>query len=86
MTVSPILPQLQADILGVGVVRPQISETTCLGAAYAAGLAVGYWPDLGSLRANWRADASWEPASSEAERETGYARWRKAVGRTLDWA
>ena len=86
MTVSPILPQLQADVLGVPVVRPSISETTCLGAAYAAGLAVGYWPDLAALRAQWRADASWQPALPEAEREAQYARWRKAVARTLDWA
>jgi glycerol kinase len=85
MTVSPILPQLQADILGVPVVRPRISETTCLGAAYAAGLAVGYWPDLAALGENWHADATWEPALPEAEREAGYARWRKAVARTLDW-
>jgi glycerol kinase len=86
MTVSPILPQVQADALGVPVVRPEITETTCLGAAYAAGLAVGYWPDLDTLRAQWRASASWQPAVSEAEREAGYARWRKAVERTLNWA
>ena len=86
MTVSRILPQLQADILGVPVVRPQVSETTCLGAAYAAGLAVGYWPDLDSLRANWRAESSWQPTLSDVDRAAGYARWRKAVSRTLDWA
>jgi glycerol kinase len=86
MTVSPILPQVQADALGVPVVRPEINETTCLGAAYAAGLAVGYWPDLDALRAQWRAAASWQPAVSEADREAGYARWRKAVERTLNWA
>ena len=85
MTVSPILPALQADILGVPVVRPGIAETTCLGAAYAAGLAVGYWPDLDALRANWHADASWQPRLSDVDREQGYARWRKAVARTLDW-
>jgi glycerol kinase len=85
MTVSPILPQLQADVLGVPVVRPGISETTCLGAAYAAGLAVGYWPDLDALRANWHAAASWQPGMSDMERDHGYARWRKAVARTLDW-
>ena len=86
MTASPILPQLQADVLNVPVVRPQIAETTCLGAAYAAGLAVGFWPDLDALRANWRADRTWEPAMSDEDRETGYRRWRKAVSRTLDWA
>ena len=86
MTVSPILPQVQADALGVPVVRPEINETTCLGAAYAAGLAVGYWPDIDTLRAQWRAAASWQPAVAEADREAGYARWRKAVERTLNWA
>jgi glycerol kinase len=85
MTVSPILPQLQADVLGVPIVRPSISETTCLGAAYAAGLAVGYWPDLSTLRAQWQAAASWAPTLPEAEREAQYAQWRKAVARTLDW-
>jgi glycerol kinase len=85
MTVSRVLPQLQADVLGVPVVRPQVVETTCLGAAYAAGLAVGYWPDLAALRANWRAQASWRPELPEAEREARYAQWRKAVTRTLDW-
>jgi glycerol kinase len=86
MTASPILPQLQADILNVPVVRPEVTETTCLGAAYAAGLAVGFWPDLDALRANWRADRTWQPALGEDERDAGYARWRKAVSRTLDWA
>jgi glycerol kinase len=86
MIASPILPQLQADVLNVPVVRPVIAETTCLGAAYAAGLAVGFWPDLDALRANWRADRTWQPAMSDEDRETGYRRWRKAVARTLDWA
>jgi glycerol kinase len=85
MMVSPILPQLQADILNVPVVRPEITETTCLGAAYAAGLAVGFWPDLESLRANWRADQTWQPALAEADRDAAYRRWKKAVARTLDW-
>ena len=85
MTVSKILPQLQADVLNVPVVRPEVIETTCLGAAYAAGLAVGFWPDLDALRANWRADQTWRPALGEAEREAAYSRWRKAVSRTLDW-
>jgi glycerol kinase len=85
MMASPILPQLQADVLDVPVVRPEITETTCLGAAYAAGLAVGYWPDLDALRANWRVDQSWEPSLGEEDREAGYRRWRKAVSRTLNW-
>jgi glycerol kinase len=86
MTVNPVLPQLQADILGVPVVRPRISETTSLGAAFAAGLAVGYWPSVHALRDLWTADASWQPAMAPEDRESGYARWRKAVSRTLDWA
>ncbi len=85
MTASDVLLQTQADVLDVPVVRPQVTETTCLGAAYAAGLAVGFWPDLDSLKTNWRADARWEPAMAEADREAGYQRWRKAVARTVDW-
>jgi glycerol kinase len=85
MTASEILMQIQADVLDCPVVRPQVTETTCLGAAYAAGLAVGFWPDLEALRANWHADATWQPAMSGAEREAGYRQWRKAVERTLDW-
>jgi glycerol kinase len=85
MMASPILPQLQADILDVPVVRPEVSETTCLGAAYAAGLAVGFWPDLSALRANWRADRTWQPAMDPTTRDADYRRWRKAVARTLDW-
>jgi glycerol kinase len=85
MMASPILPQLQADVLNVPVVRPEVIETTCLGAAYAAGLAVGFWPDLDVLRANWRADGTWHPAMDEATRDSGYRRWRKAVARSLDW-
>jgi glycerol kinase len=85
MTVSTILPQLQADILNVPVVRPEVTETTCLGAAYAAGLAVGFWPDLDALRANWRIDQTWQPALAEPDREAAYRRWKKAVSRTLDW-
>src|SRR5690606_32803296 len=86
MTVNEVLLQIQADVLDAPVVRPQVTETTALGAAYAAGLAVGFWPDLASLEANWRADRTWQPAMPASEREAGYARWRKAVARTLDWA
>ncbi|HLT10631.1 MAG TPA: FGGY-family carbohydrate kinase, partial [Micromonosporaceae bacterium] len=86
MTVNEVLLQIQADVLDAPVIRPQVTETTALGAAYAAGLAVGYWPDLASLEANWRADRTWHPAMPASEREAGYARWRKAVARTLDWA
>ncbi len=85
-TVNDFLMQLQADILGVDVVRPRIPETTSLGAAYAAGLAVGFWPDLESLRRQWRVDKIWRPQIGEAERTQGYAGWQKAVERTLGWA
>jgi glycerol kinase len=85
MTANNLLMQFQADVLGVPVVRPGISETTCLGAAYAAGLAVGFWPDLETLRAQWRKDAEWTPHMDPAARDKGYAQWKKAVQRTLEW-
>jgi glycerol kinase len=84
-TVNDTLMQLQADILGVPVVRPVVAETTALGAAYAAGLAVGFWPDLDALRRQWKADRQWEPAWSADRREAAYRGWKKAVERTLDW-
>jgi glycerol kinase len=84
-TVNDTLMQLQADILGVPVVRPVVAETTALGAAYAAGLAVGFWTDLDDLRQNWRMDKRWEPRWSADQRDTAYAGWQKAVQRTLDW-
>ncbi len=84
-TVNDTLMQLQADILGVPVVRPVIAETTALGAAYAAGLATGFWKDLGELRRNWKADRQWDPRWSEDQRESTYRGWKKAVERTLDW-
>jgi glycerol kinase len=86
MTASELLLQIQADVLDVPVIRPEVTETTALGAAYAAGLAVGFWPDLDALRANWRVGGTWRPAMTAAARDEGYARWRKAVARTLDWA
>jgi glycerol kinase len=84
-TVNDTLMQLQADILGVPVVRPVVAETTALGAAYAAGLATGFWKDLAQLRQNWKADRRWEPRSSEDQRESSYRGWQKAVERTLNW-
>lgn len=84
-TRNQLLMQLQADILGRPVVRPVVSETTALGAAYAAGLAVGFWSGLDELRANWRADRTWEPSLSEDQREAGYGTWKKAVARTRAW-
>jgi len=85
MTANSLLMQFLADVLDVPVVRPAVSETTCLGAAYAAGLAVGFWPDLDTLRTQWRADAVWEPAMDPAHRDRELRNWRKAVQRTLDW-
>ena len=84
-TVNDLLMQLQSDILGVPVVRPVVAETTALGAAYAAGLAVSFWPDLESLRRNWQADRTWEPRWTADRRDDAYARWRKAIERSLDW-
>ena len=84
-TVNNLLMQLQADILGVPVVRPVVTETTALGAAYAAGLAVGFWPDLESLRHHWKADRQWEPRWSQDQREDAFRGWRKAVDRSLGW-
>ena len=85
-TANNFLMQRQADILGVEVVRPGVAETTSLGAAYAAGLAVGLWESLEALRANWQPDATWQPAISPEERAAGFAGWKKAVTRTFDWA
>jgi glycerol kinase len=85
MVVNELLMQFQADIVGVPVVRPQVSETTALGAAYAAGLAIGYWDNTNDLRANWRVDKTWEPQMDPKLREQLYAGWKKAVRRTFDW-
>jgi glycerol kinase len=84
-TVNDTLLQLQADILGVPVVRPVITETTALGAAYAAGLAAGVWKDLPELERKWRPDKRWEPTWSADQRESAYAGWKKAVERTFGW-
>jgi glycerol kinase len=84
-TGNDTLMQLQADILGVPVVRPVVSETSALGAAYAAGLAVGFWRDVAEMRLNWKADKQWEPRWSEDQREAGYAGWQKAIERSLNW-
>jgi glycerol kinase len=85
VTANELCMQLQADILGVPVSRPVVAETTALGAAYAAGLATGFWQDTEELRANWQESRRWEPTWSDEQRATGYAGWRKAVERTLDW-
>jgi glycerol kinase len=85
MTANGLLMQFQADVLDVPVVRPVVSETTCLGAAYAAGLAVGYWPNIEGLRANWKKSIEWTPTMSAAQRGKGFRKWKKAVERSMDW-
>jgi glycerol kinase len=85
MVHDELLMQFQADILGVPVIRPTVAETTSLGAAYAAGLAVGFWAQVEDLRANWGKDKQWEPNLAKAEVDKEYAFWKKAVTRTFDW-
>ncbi|GAA2103692.1 glycerol kinase GlpK [Microlunatus panaciterrae] len=85
VTANALCMQIQADILGVEVSKPVVAETTALGAAYAAGLAVGFWRDPDELRQNWHEERRWRPQTTEADREQGYAQWKKAVARTLDW-
>ncbi|MBN1582887.1 MAG: glycerol kinase GlpK, partial [Anaerolineae bacterium] len=84
-TVNAFLMQLQANVLGVPVVRPMVNETTALGAAYAAGLATGLWSSVDDLRANWSIDRTFAPVWSEEKRAQGYAGWQKAVARTRGW-
>ncbi len=85
MVFNNTLMQFQADVLGVPVIRPKVAETTALGAAYAAGLAVGYWAEVEDLRANWAKDHEWHPQMDAAKRDAEYAQWKKAVTRTFDW-
>jgi glycerol kinase len=85
VTANKLAMQLQADILGVPVSKPVVAETTALGAAYAAGLATGFWKSTEELRQNWNEDRRWEPQWSDEQRREGYAGWQKAVRRTLDW-
>ena len=85
MVFNELLMQFQADVLGVPVIRPKVAETTALGAAYAAGLAVGFWGEVEELRKNWQVDQTWEPKMNPAEREKEYKQWLKAVTRTFDW-
>jgi glycerol kinase len=86
MVRNELLMQFQSDILGCTVVRPAITETTVLGAAYAAGLAVGFYPDLDDLRRNWRAKKSWKPGMPAERREELYRQWGRAVERSFGWA
>ena len=85
MVFDDLLMQFQADILGVPVIRPTVAETTALGAAYAAGLAVGFWAKVEDLRANWGKDHEWKPNMDAADRDKLYKGWKKAVTRTFDW-
>jgi glycerol kinase len=85
MVQNELLMQFQADVLDVPVVRPVVAETTALGAAYAAGLAVGYWSSLDELRANWAEDKRWTPELAADEREREYRNWKKAVTKSFDW-
>jgi glycerol kinase len=85
MVYNDLLMQFQADVLGVPVIRPTVAETTALGAAYAAGLAVGFWREVEDLRANWGKDKEWDPQMDPADVNREYALWKKAVTRTFDW-
>ncbi|CAM05687.1 glycerol kinase GlpK [Saccharopolyspora erythraea] len=85
MVGNELLMQFQADILGVPVIRPVVSETTALGAAYAAGLAVGFWGSEEDIRSNWAKDKQWDPLMPEEKREAEYRQWQKAVTKTFDW-
>jgi glycerol kinase len=85
MVYNELLMQFQADVLGVPVIRPTVAETTSLGAAYAAGLATGFWSEVEDLRANWGKDKEWEPQLDPGEVEREYRQWKKAVTRTFDW-
>ena len=85
MVFNELLMQFQSDVLGVPVIRPKVAETTALGAAYAAGLAVGFWAEVEDLRENWAKDKEWTPSMDDAVREKEYKLWKKAVTRTFDW-
>jgi glycerol kinase len=85
MVYNNTLMQFQSDILGVPVVRPKVAETTALGAAYAAGLAVGFWNNTDEMRQNWQIDHTWHPAMDDVKRAALYKGWKKAVTRTFDW-
>jgi glycerol kinase len=85
MVTNDLLMQFQADILNIPVLRPVMQETTALGVAYAAGLAVGYYTSLDDLRQNWAVDQTWEPHMEEDQREQYFRSWKKAVTRSFDW-
>jgi glycerol kinase len=85
ITANELCMQIQSDVLGVDVSKPVVAETTALGAAYAAGLAVGFWNNTDELRENWNEDKRWTPNWTDEQRRSGYSGWQKAVQRTLDW-
>ena len=85
MVANELLMQFQADLLGIPTVRPSVPETTSLGAAYAAGLAAGFWEDEDGLRKHWHQDKAWQPVLPKDQREHLYGEWLKAVTRTFDW-
>ena len=85
MFANDALMQFQSDILGIPVIRPKVTETTALGAAYAAGLAVGFWKDTDELATNWAEDKRWTPSMDAGERDRQLRLWKKAVTRTFDW-
>ncbi|CAN2234991.1 glycerol kinase GlpK [Candidatus Planktophila dulcis] len=86
ITANSLCMQMQADIMGIDITRPLITETTALGAAYAAGLAVGFWKNTDELKKQWKQSRRWSPTTSAEDRATGYAGWKKAIERTLNWA
>ncbi len=85
MVFNELLMQFQADLLQVPVIRPSVAETTALGAAYAAGLAVGYWAGIGDLKQNWEKGGEWQPMMDKGKVDKAYKRWKKAVKKTFDW-
>ena len=85
ITANEFCMQMQADVMGIHITRPLVSETTALGAAYSAGLAVGFWKDKDEIRKQWQPSRQWQSTSTEEIRETGYAQWKKAVERSLNW-
>jgi glycerol kinase len=85
ITANELCMQIQADVMGVEIVRPLITETTALGAAYAAGLAIGFWKSTDEVKAQWRQDRRWKPESDEKTRANGATQWKRAVTRTFNW-
>jgi glycerol kinase len=85
MTANSLLMQFQSDLLGVPIARSKVRETTALGAAYGAGLAVGFWRDFAELKSHWQSDRAWSPTMSDDERQHRISGWRKAVERSMGW-